>query len=81
MNASLLIGIALGLTFAVLVVRPPAPQQMALMGTSAVLFLASALLEGKWFQFACQMVGVVVVLLLARWVSWSTRHWQNDDTS
>lgn len=81
MNSSLPIGIALGLTFAVLVVRPRAPQQMALMGTSAVLFVASALVEGKWSQFAWQIVGMVVVLLLVRWVNWSSKRWQNDDTS
>lgn len=81
MSSSLLIGIALGLTFAVLVVRPRAPQQMALMGTSAVLFMVSALLEGEWTQFAWQIVGVVVVLLLVRWVNWSSKHWQNDDMS
>ncbi|QRR35969.1 hypothetical protein JNX00_08990 [Hydrogenophaga sp. YM1] len=73
MNASLLIGVALGLSVSVLVARPGALHQILLLGTSAALFVAASLLEQKWVLLVWQLVGIFFVLLIVRLASRSLK--------
>ncbi|WP_286851224.1 MULTISPECIES: hypothetical protein [unclassified Hydrogenophaga] len=69
MNGDGLGGVALGLTLAVLLVRPKPRHQLLLLGASASLCLLRAALEGRWSLLAWQLGAAAVVLGMASWAS------------
>jgi len=68
MNGDGLGGVALGLTLAVLLVRPK-PRHQLLLGAGASLCQLRAALEGRWSLLAWPLGAAVVVLGMASWAS------------